>query len=159
MISTEQLINAVRGHESLAGFEPQHIERLAPLGTEMRFQPDEVIFHEGDNSHFFYLIVAGRVALEAMAAGRPVRVQTLNEGEEMGWSSLFSEGRTHFQARAVSLVRVIAFDGSQLRDMCENDPAFGYLVMKRLLSIVTERLDGTRMQLLDMYAEPGVAAI
>jgi hypothetical protein len=32
-------------------------------------------------------------------------------------------------------------------------------MMKRLLEIVTERLDATRMQLLDLYETPGVAAI
>jgi CRP/FNR family transcriptional regulator, cyclic AMP receptor protein len=159
MISTEKLVNATRGHEALRGFQPQDVQRLATLGTEMRFEPDQLIFHQGEKSRNFYLIVSGRVALESVSGEQIIPVMTLNEGEEMGWSALFSNGLTHFQARAVSLVHAVAFDGKQLREECEQDAAFGYVVMKRLLEVVTERLDATRMQLLDIYETPGVAAI
>jgi CRP/FNR family transcriptional regulator, cyclic AMP receptor protein len=159
MISTERLVEAVRGHQALRGFQPQDVQRLAGLGTELRFELDEVIFPQGQRSQNLYLIVSGRVALESIAGGQVVPVMTLNEGEEMGWSALFANGLTHFQARAISLVRVIAFDGNKLREECEQDAAFGYVMMKRLLEIVTERLDATRMQILDVYETPGVAAI
>jgi len=159
MISTERLVEAARGHASLRGFQPQDVQRLATIGTEMRFEPDQMIFPQGEKSKNFYLIVSGRVALESIAGGQTVPVMTLNEGEDMGWSALFANGLTHFQARAVSLVRVIAFEGNQLRELCEQDTAFGFVVMKSLLEIVTERLDATRMQILDMYETPGVAAI
>jgi CRP-like cAMP-binding protein len=159
MISTEKLVQAMRGHEALRGFQPQDVQRLATLGTEVRFEPDQLIFEQGARSRNFYLIVVGRVALESISGEQIVSVMTLNEGEEMGWSALFSNGLTHFQARAISLVHAIAFDGKQLREECEQDAAFGYVVMKRLLEVVTERLDATRMQLLDLYETPGVAAI
>ena len=76
----------------------------------------------------------------------------------MGWSSLVeSEGGAHFQARVISPARALSFDGAALRDTCESDPAFGYRMMKALLSLVTERLDASRMQLVDMYSKPGAA--
>jgi len=159
MISTEKLVEAMRGHEALRGFQPQDVQRLATLGAEMRFEPDELVFQQGERSKNFYLIVSGRVALESITGDQVIPVMTLNEGEEMGWSALFSNGLTHFQARAITLLRVIAFDGQKLREECEQDAAFGFVVMKRLLEIVTERLDATRMQLLDLYETPGVAAI
>ena len=159
MISTETLVEAMRGHATLRGFQPQDVQRLATLGVEMRFEPDRLIFQQGEKSENFYLIVSGRVALESVSGDQMIPVMTLNEGEEMGWSALFANGLTHFQARSISLVRAIAFDGKQLREECEQDTAFGYVVMKRLLEIVTERVDATRMQLLDLYETPGVAAI
>jgi CRP-like cAMP-binding protein len=159
MISTEKLVNAMRGHEALHGFQPQDVQRLATRGNEMRFEPDQLIFQQGERSTNFYLIVSGRIALESIGGEQVIPVMTLNEGEEMGWSALFSNGLTHFQARAISLVHVIAFDGQKLHEECEQDAAFGYVMMKRLLEIVTERLDATRMQLLDLYETPGVAAI
>ena len=41
---------------------------------------------------------------------------------------------------------MLTFDGSFLRRACDEDPAFGYALMKRLLTVITERLDATRMQ-------------
>jgi len=65
----------------------------------------------------------------------------------MGWSALTKEARAHFQARALSPVSTIAFPSERLRKACERDPAMGYLLMKRLLEVVTERLDATRARL------------
>ena len=70
------------------GFWPEHVARLASMASEVHFQPGELIFHEGDRSSFFYLLVSGNVALEVVPPGRPVRVATLVAGEVLGWSSL-----------------------------------------------------------------------
>jgi hypothetical protein len=47
---------------------------------------------------------------------------------------------------------ILAFDGAQLQAACEEDPNFGYALLKRLLGVVAERLLATRMQLMDMSA-------
>ena len=110
---------AVHEHPFLAEFQPQHIARLAELAQEARFDRDQIIFRQGDASSFFYLIVSGKVALEVTAIGRTLRVQTVSDGEPLGWSSIFpSEGR-HFQARALGAVRALAWDGA----LCASRPA------------------------------------
>jgi hypothetical protein len=38
--------------------------------------------------------------------------------------------------------------------MCEEDHDFGYYVMRRLANLVAGRLLTTRLQLLDMFANP-----
>lgn len=158
MIGIEQFIQYTKGQSILEGFEPQDLERLAALAKEVHFKRDRLVFREGENHGRFYLILDGSVVLEITAGGHPMSLQTLNGGDAMGWSSLVeSEGGAHFQARAVSPVRALVFDGPLLRGACESDPAFGYRMMKALLTLVTERLDASRMQLVDMYAKPGVA--
>lgn len=156
MFSVEEFIQATQGQELLKGFEPQHLEKLAALAKEVRFARDQIIFHEGALHGFFYLIAEGSVVLEIVAGGHSVLLQTLHAGDAMSWSSLIdTAGGTHFGARALSPVRALAFEGTQLRAACEADPAFGYLMMKSLLAMLAERLDATRMQVVDMYAAPG----
>jgi hypothetical protein len=46
---------------------------------------------------------------------------------------------------------VTALDGKCLREKCEEDHDFGYEIMKRFILIVVERLEATRLQLLDIY--------
>ena len=158
MIKTEEFIETIQGHELLKDFDSEQLERLAALAKEVHFTRDQVIFREGASHGRFYLIVDGSIVLEIVVAGRPVLLQTLHAGDAMGWSSLVElGGGTHFQARALSPVRALAFEGEHVRETCEADPRFGYLMMKSLLALITERLDATRMQLVDMYAKPGAA--
>ena len=71
----------------------------------------------------------------------------------MGWSALSAESYTHFQARALSTVSTVAFSSERIREACDRDPEMGYALMKRLLELVTERLDSTRMQLVSLHRE------
>ena len=59
----------LRHHPFVAEFEPRHIEKLATLAKEVRFERDQIIFREGDECSEFYLIVTGLVALEIAAPG------------------------------------------------------------------------------------------
>jgi len=49
-------------------------------------------------------------------------------------------------------VEALAFDGGDLLAACKNDPQFGFVFMHRLLGVVAERLQATRLQLLDMHS-------
>jgi hypothetical protein len=59
----------------------------------------------------------------------------------LGWSALSGAAKTHFQARALSPIQTIAFDGAKLSVALEYDNGLGYEIMKRLLALVSERLD------------------
>ena len=142
-------------HPFCRGFWPDHVAKLAAMASEVRFEPDELIFHEGDHSSFFYLVISGNVALEVVTPGRPVRVVTLVAGEVVGWSSLMGENGKQFQARALEEVHALAFDGARLRHACENDYAFGFVLMRAVLSVMAERLHAIRVQLLSVYSPVG----
>lgn len=122
------------------------------LARRHRFARNELIFREGDECGDFYLIISGRIVLEIVAQGIPLRILTLGAGDELGWSSLLEGSRRQFQARAMLPVNVLAFGGQELQRACDEDPAFGYALLSRLMRAVAERLDATRIQLLDMYS-------
>jgi CRP/FNR family cyclic AMP-dependent transcriptional regulator len=151
----EEKANSDRNRESsgiLSGktlfqeFDSHTAARLVEFGIEAWFSPGTLIFEENDQSGQFYFITMGDVALEQSGSAGPIRIQTLHQGEFLGWSALLGSGTRHFQARALTRVAALTFDGSLLRRTCDADPRFGYALMKRLLLIVTERLDATRMQ-------------
>ena len=151
-MTRETLVAVLQKHPFVEEFQPEHIEKLTALATEVRFERDHVIFHEGDECHDFYLIVEGRVALEIEAPGDTFRVDALQEGEELGGSALLMGRGKHFQARALQPLHTLAFDGAALLDACREDKAFGFALMYRMLGVVSERLQATRLQLLDMYS-------
>src|SRR5579872_3778803 len=142
----------LQDHPFTKGFWPDHLTRLSAMAGEVKFAPGELIFHEGDHSSFFYLLVSGNVALEVLPAGRPVRVSTLFAGEVLGWSSVTGQTDKQFQARALENVHALAFDGVRLRHTCEQDFAFGFWFMRAILNVMAERLHAIRAQFLDIYS-------
>ena len=142
----------LRKHPFVEGFEPEHVDRLAALARQVSFTRDQVVFHEGDECSEFYLLVSGLVALEIEAPGHTLRIQTLGTGDELGWSALLMAKGKHFQARALETVQALAFDGPQMLAACKESPDFGFAFMQRLLGVVADRLQATRLQLHDMYS-------
>jgi hypothetical protein len=78
-------------------------------------------------------------------------IETIEAGEVLGWSWLFPPYRWHFDARALLPVRATAFDGRCLRGKCADDRDLGYELMSRFAQILIDRLQWTRLRLLDVY--------
>ena len=154
-MNTVQVQSALASHPFLARLPESDIEKLAALSFEAHFQAEQIIFREGDPSSFFYLILSGHIALEVQAPGRVLRIQTVGEGDELGWSSLLASVNKQFQARCLEPVMALAFDGAQIVAQCESDTAFGFRLLRKVLATVADRLRATRLQLLDVYAKRG----
>jgi CRP-like cAMP-binding protein len=138
------------------GLTPGALELIAGCGSNVHFQEGELVFRDGDEANTFYVLRHGSVALETFVPARgPVTIETLEAGDVLGWSWLFPPYRWHFDARAVSPVRATSFDGACLRGKCESDPRLGYDLMSRFAQVVIERLQWTRMRLLDVYGYAG----
>jgi CRP-like cAMP-binding protein len=117
----------------LKGLSAEFIEKIVAMASEVRFAADEIIFRAGEKSDFFYLLRSGKVALEVCTSGHTLVVQTLGEGDELGWSSYLAEETRCFQARALVRVQALRFDGARLRKACEADPSLGFALEHRLL--------------------------
>jgi CRP-like cAMP-binding protein len=139
-----------------AGLDTDQLELLAGCASNVRFGEGEVLFREGDAADVFYVIRHGTVAIELYSAPRGgMTIETISPGEVIGWSWLFPPYRWHFDARALSQVRATAFDGACLRGKCEDDPLLGYDLMSRFAQVMLERLQWTRLRLLDVYGRGG----
>jgi CRP-like cAMP-binding protein len=148
------LAAAIAAHRFTAGMEPEHLNRLLPSAMFKHFESDEVVFREGEPANRFYLICQGKIALESRGDGESTPlVQIVGENEVLGWSWLFPPYYWHFTARAVEPTDAIFFYGTRLREQCEEDPSFGYDLMKRMAAIVVKRLQITRVQLLQVQQE------
>jgi CRP/FNR family transcriptional regulator, cyclic AMP receptor protein len=139
---------------TFAGLDPGYLEFIAGCGANRVFEAGEHLAREGDPANSFFVIRHGRIALEVAAPGRgELMIATLGEGSVVGWSWLFPPHRWSFDARALEQTRTVAFDGACLRGKCEQDKSLGYELMQRFAAIMLERLQATRLQLLDVYGE------
>ena len=139
-------------HPFFQDLKPAYRELIVGCAGNVRFRAGEFLFHEGEAANQFYLIRHGRVALQVFIPGQgPTTIATIEAGEVLGWSWLFPPHRWHFDAQAMNLVRAVGFDGECLRNKCEADHDLGYDLMQRFARIMVQRLQATRLQLLDLY--------
>jgi CRP-like cAMP-binding protein len=148
------LAEAIAAHCFATDMKPEHLKKLLDVAMFKQFERDQIVFREGEPANRFYLICRGKIALESRDNGQsaPV-VQFVGEGEVLGWSWLFPPYYWHFDARAVELTSAIFFYGTRLREQSEEDPAFGYELMKRVAAVVIKRLQIVRVQLLQLQQE------
>lgn len=134
------------------GMKKEHMQLLVGCATNVRFDAGEVILQEGKVANDCYLIRHGRVALEVQSPKRgAITIQTVGEGEVLGWSWLVRPYHWHFDARALELTRAIALDGECLRQKSETDCCLGYELMKRFMLVTVVRLEAARLQLVNIY--------
>jgi CRP/FNR family cyclic AMP-dependent transcriptional regulator len=153
MPTIEELLSELPALQPLA---PAHREELAGCARNCVFHADEWVMREGEHADAFYVVREGAVALETAVPGRgPAVLHTVHDGELLGWSWLVPPYRTAFDARSLGTTHAIALDGACLRGKCEADPALGYDLMKLISTVFVERLQDTRLRLLDLYGKVG----
>lgn len=141
-------------HPFLHGLNPAMISLIVGCATNVRFDANKLLFEEGDEATQFFIIRSGNVAIEMNVPGRgAVTIQTIGEGDILGWSWLLPPYLWHFTARATELTRAIALDGTCLRNKCEQDAPLGYELLKRFAGILEDHVAALRLQLLDIYSE------
>jgi CRP/FNR family transcriptional regulator, cyclic AMP receptor protein len=149
----ETLERIIAEHPFFEGLESYYIALLTGCASNVRFSAGKYIFKEGEEANQFYLIRAGKVALEVLPPhSKPLTVETLEQGDFLGWSWLVPPYVWSFDARATQETRAIALDGKCLRTACEENHDLGYVVLKRFTQLMVRRLHATRLQLLDIYA-------
>jgi CRP-like cAMP-binding protein len=149
----ENLRRIVAEHPFCKDLESYYVDLLAGCASNVRFDADQYVFREGGNADQFYLIRKGRVALEMLAPTRKlIIVETVGDGDALGWSWLIPPYRWHFDARAVQPVRALVLDGKCLRGKCEKNHDLGYELVKRVLYVAGQRLEAKSLQVMDMYS-------
>ncbi|HWM24654.1 MAG TPA: cyclic nucleotide-binding domain-containing protein [Chthoniobacterales bacterium] len=153
-MSRPDLEAAVAAHPFLIGVSEHHIRLLADCAIQTHFEAGQALFREGETANRFYLVEQGEVVLEAVGAGdKQVVIETIRDGDLVGWSWLFPPYVWHFSARATKPTSAIFFYGTILREYCEKDHALGFELFKRMSEVMTRRLQLARTRLLQAYSE------
>ena len=148
----ETLQKILAEHPFAQGLEERHAALLTGCAANVHFDARQLIFREGEEANQFYLVREGKLAVELLAAERgAITILTVGAGEVLGWSWLVPPYRWKFDARALEPTRAIALDGKCLRIKAEQDHDLGYELLKRVAHIMEERLQATRLQLLNVY--------
>lgn len=148
----ETMEELLASHPFFAGLSADAIRLVAGCASNVHFAQGEYIFSQGEAASRFYVLRHGRVALEIHSPERgPLVIDTMDEGEVLGWSWLIPPYQYFGDARAVTSVSATALDGACLRGKCEADAELGYQLLKRVTTVMYKRLQSARIRLLDLY--------
>ena len=154
MGSIEQALAATRIFRNLT---PEQVDVVADSGQDVEVPDGRAMMIEGDPADSFFLIRDGFVALQTQSPAGLITIETLHNGDPVGWSWLFEPYLVHFDARSRGVTRAIRFDAAALRRRCEEDSQLRHELMRSFASVTVERLNATRLQLLDAYCRAGGA--
>jgi CRP/FNR family transcriptional regulator, cyclic AMP receptor protein len=139
-------------HPFFEGLEAEYLALITGCASNVRFEAGQFIYRQDEEANMFYIIREGKVALEVCPPGKqPITVQTVSDGEILGWAWLVPPYHWQFDAQAVELTRAIVLDGRCLRTKCGEDHTLGYELLSRLLPVIGQTMEATRLQLLDIY--------
>lgn len=151
----ETLERILGEHPFFRELPPAHLGLVVGCAANVRFAAGDYVIRAGEEANAFFLLREGAVALEVTPPGRPpIVIQTIGAGEVLGWSWLVPPYHWKFDGIAIGPVRAIALDGRCLRAKCDADHALGYELLKRFALVMEQRLQATRLQLLDLYGAP-----
>ena len=154
-----ETLRAVRFFDGIP--ETEHL-RIASLGRLEEYEPEDVIFREGQRRGAVFVVADGSVSLDIRVPDHGGRwFQTVGPGGLLGWSPVLGQPPLTATARALTTCRLVALNVAELLALCKSEPRFGFAFMRRIAQAIAERLSATRAQLLETYGEylPIVAGI
>jgi len=134
--------SALGAAELFAGISEKTLADLLALAAKMESGAGTALYDFGDAADDFFVLESGRVEF---LIGRDERVSPagfmLRKGEVFGWAALL-ENQPQRIARATCLEpsQLLKINGKQALQVLENDPASGFIVMRRLSSLIARYL-------------------
>jgi CRP/FNR family transcriptional regulator, cyclic AMP receptor protein len=142
-------------HAFLRGMTDRHLATLSRASWVAPVRAGHRLFEEGGTAHRFWLLQSGHVALDLHSPGHRLIVETLGPGDLVGLSWFVPPYRWQFGATAVQDTVTFELNAIAVRAACEEDPALGYALLRRVMSAASSRLHATRLRLLDLYGASG----
>lgn len=154
-METTRSLDLLRDLQFVAGLGGGERRRLASFARLVRVGADEILLREGEPTPYLGIVTSGRVALRMRLPGRgPVTIATVEAGDIVGWSAVVAPYRATSTAIAVEATEIVALDGAPLRQALDADEDLASALYPRILRSVARRLEGTRLQLLDLFGGP-----
>ena len=137
------------------GLDDTELALIAELCEERDFEKDGICFRQNANASELHLCRFGKVNLVVKLFepwAREVTIYRAKAGEVFGWSALVDPCVYTSSAKCAEKTREIYVKGANLKQLFEEKPHIGYVVMSNLTSTIASRLNETRQKLSREYA-------
>ncbi|MGZ8928224.1 MAG: Crp/Fnr family transcriptional regulator [Methylobacter sp.] len=155
-MSNQTTTEYLSAHEFFSGFSYDVLKFLCQCASTHEIKKGQTLFRQGENADKFYVVRSGRISIQMPAImGPPLEIQTLGKPQVLGWSWLIPPYKWSFQAKAEEDAELLMFDGIALLARCEQEPEFGYVLLKKFAALMSLRLDEARRKMMDEWNPAG----
>ena len=153
--STTEYLSA---HEFFYEFSDDLLKFLCECSSTHEIKMGQILFRQGENADKFYVVLNGRISIQMPAImGPTLEIQTLDKDQVLGWSWLISPYKWNFQTKAEEDSELLQFDGVAILARCEQEPKFGYELLKKFAGLMSVGLNAAREKMMDEWNPEGFA--
>ena len=145
-------------HEFFSEFSDDVIQFLCECSSMREIKKGQVLFRQGEHADKFYVVRSGRISIQMPAImGPTLEIQTLDKDQILWWSWLISPYKWNFQTKAEEDSELLQFDGAAILARCEQEPKFGYELLKKFAALMSVGLNAARQKMMDEWNPDGFA--
>jgi CRP-like cAMP-binding protein len=157
-MSNQSIAEYLSEHEFFSEFSADLLEFLCECSSSHEIKKGQLLFRQGEDTDKFYVVRTGLISLQMPAImGPTLEIQTLDENQVLGWSWLISPYKWNFQSKAEEDSKLLQFDGAIILARCEQDPKFGYDLLKKFAALMSVGLNAARQKMMEEWNQAGFA--
>ena len=157
-MSNPSITEYLSAHEFFSEFSDDVLKFLCEFSSTREIKKGQILFRQGENADKFYVVRSGRISIQMPAImGPTLEIQAVDEDQVLGWSWLISPYQWNFQTKAEEDSELLQFDGVAILARCEQEPKFGYELLKKFAGLMSVRLNAARQKMMDEWNPVGFA--
>jgi CRP-like cAMP-binding protein len=127
---------------------------LRPLFLPCDCYSGSILFEQGDRAEYLYIVVVGEVTIRYKPDdGPPITVTRVKPGGVVGWSAALGSRFYTSAAECTTYSQMLLVRGRDLRELCEQHPETGILILERLAEVIAQRLKNTHKQVMALLKQ------
>jgi aspartate ammonia-lyase len=124
----------------LEGVNETALHHLSKLVEAVTYEPDQVLFEEGQERRLLAILVSGSVAIEKSREGHVIRLVTIGPGDAVGEGILLDDSRHGTSARAILRTEAFVLSRDNVQQMLKEQPAVYASLVTRAARTISQRL-------------------
>jgi CRP/FNR family cyclic AMP-dependent transcriptional regulator len=157
-MSNQSITDYLSAHEFFSEFSDDVLKFLCECSSTREVKKGQILFSLGEHADKFFVVRNGRISIQMPAImGPTLEIQTLGRDQVLGWSWLIAPYQWNFQTKAEEDSELLQFDGTAILARCEQEPQFGYELLKKFAGLMSVRLNAARQKMMDEWNPAGFA--
>lgn len=150
------VFDTLRGNAFFSDLSDADVRTFADAGNTVEYEPRDLLLRYQQPADTFWVLAEGKVTLLNHVPGSRVRpIETIAAPDVVGWSWLVPPYRWHFDVKAQTYVQAIAMNAETLRQQIAQNASLASRIYPHFMQILVDRLQASRLQGMDIYANTG----
>jgi signal-transduction protein with cAMP-binding, CBS, and nucleotidyltransferase domain len=146
------MIELLKKFNLFEGMEDKELQEIAETCKVQKFKKGDQVFRAGDSAESLFLVHKGKVELRFKVSylnvSTEISLDTVSEGEALGWSALTHPFRYTLAAFVAEDSELVQLKESDIKRICQDNSHLGYILMNNIAKIIGQRFSTIQRMLI-----------